>query len=105
MPSAGDNWKSQLIFQMRGQGGFGYPAITVRVDEPLNSNLMSEMHDIEYQVFGNEMQFVEIELNPQEAVVAEAGGMMFMEDDIEMETIFGDGSKQNTGFLGSIMGA
>ena len=45
---------------------------------------MSEMHEIDYQVFGNEMQFVEIELDPQEAVVAEAGGMMFMEDDIEM---------------------
>jgi uncharacterized protein (TIGR00266 family) len=66
---------------------------------------MSEMHEIDYQVFGNEMQFVEIDLSPQDAVVAEAGGMMFMEDDIEMETIFGDGSKQNTGFLGSIVGA
>jgi uncharacterized protein (TIGR00266 family) len=66
---------------------------------------MSEMHEIDYQVFGNEMQFVEIELDPEEAVVAEAGGMMFMEDDIEMETIFGDGSKQNAGFLGSIVGA
>ena len=51
------------------------------------------------------MQFVEIELDPQEAVVAEAGGMMFMEEGIEMETIFGDGSQQNTGFLGSLMGA
>ena len=51
------------------------------------------------------MQFVEIDLDPEEAVVAEAGGMMFMEDGIEMETIFGDGSQQNTGFLGSLMGA
>ena len=51
------------------------------------------------------MQFVEIELDPQEAVVAEAGGMMFMEEGIEMETIFGDGSQQNSGFLGSLLGA
>ena len=66
---------------------------------------MSAMHEIDYQIFGNEMQFVEIELDPQEAAVAEAGGMMFMEDDIQMETIMGDGSQQNKGFLGSLMGA
>jgi uncharacterized protein (TIGR00266 family) len=48
---------------------------------------------------------VEIELDPMEAVVAEAGGMMFMEDGIAMETIFGDGSQQNSGFLGSLLGA
>ena len=63
------------------------------------------MHEIDYQVFGDDMQFVEIELDPSEAVVAEAGGMMFMDDGIEMETIFGDGSQQNSGFLGSLMGA
>ena len=66
---------------------------------------MSEMHEIDYQIFGSEMQFVEIELDPQESVVAEAGGMMFMEDSIEMETIFGDGSQQNSGFMGALMGA
>ncbi len=66
---------------------------------------MPAMHEIEYHIHGDDMQFVEIELDPQEAVVAEAGGMMFMEDGIEMETIFGDGSQQNTGFLGSLMGA
>ena len=63
------------------------------------------MHEIDYHIHGDDMQFVEIELDPQEAVVAEAGGMMFMEEGIEMETIFGDGSQQNTGFLGSLMGA
>ena len=66
---------------------------------------MPAMHEIDYKIFGDDMQFVEIELDPQEAVVAEAGGMMFMEDGIEMETIFGDGSQQNTGFLGSLLGA
>ncbi len=66
---------------------------------------MPEMHEIDYKIFGEEMQFVEVELDPQEAVVAEAGGMMYMEQGIEMETIFGDGSQQNSGFLGSLMSA
>jgi uncharacterized protein (TIGR00266 family) len=51
------------------------------------------------------MQFVEIELDPMEAVVAEAGGMMYMEAGIEMETIFGDGSQQSSGILNSLMSA
>ncbi len=66
---------------------------------------MPTMHEIDYKVYGDDLQFVEVELDPQEAVVAEAGGMMYMEDGIEMETIFGDGSSQNSGFLGSLMGA
>jgi uncharacterized protein (TIGR00266 family) len=63
------------------------------------------MHEIDYKIYGDDMQFVELELDPMEAVVAEAGGMMFMEDGIAMETIFGDGSQQNSGFLGSLLGA
>lgn len=66
---------------------------------------MGSMHEVDYRIFGNEMQFVEIELDPGEAAVAEAGGMMYMEDGIEMETVFGDGSQQNSGFLGALMGA
>ena len=66
---------------------------------------MPTMHEIDYKIYGDDMQFVEVELDPMEAVVAEAGGMMFMEDGIQMETIFGDGSQQNSGFLGSLLGA
>lgn len=66
---------------------------------------MSGMHEIDYKIYGDDMQFVEVELDPQEAVVAEAGGMMFMDDGIQMETIFGDGSQQNKGFFGALMGA
>jgi uncharacterized protein (TIGR00266 family) len=66
---------------------------------------MAEMHEIDYQIFGDDMQFVEIELDPQEAALAEAGAMMYMEDGIEMETIFGDGTKQTSGFMGALMGA
>ena len=66
---------------------------------------MPTMHEIDYKIYGDDMQFVEVELDPMEAVVAEAGGMMFMEDGIEMETIFGDGSQKNSGFLGTLLGA
>ena len=66
---------------------------------------MNQMHEIDYKVFGDAMQFVELELDPNEAAIAEAGGMMYMDDGIEMETIFGDGSQQNSGFLGALMGA
>ena len=66
---------------------------------------MATMHEIDYKVFGDDMQFVEVELDPMEAAVAEAGGMMYMDDGIEMETIFGDGSQQRTGFMGALMGA
>ncbi len=62
---------------------------------------MPTMHEIDYQIYGDDMQFVEVELDPSEAVVAEAGGMMFMEDSIQMETIFGDGSQQSSGLMGA----
>jgi uncharacterized protein (TIGR00266 family) len=63
------------------------------------------MHEIDYKVLGDDLQFVEVELDPNEAAIAEAGGMMYMEDGIEMETIFGDGTPSNSGFLGALMGA
>jgi uncharacterized protein (TIGR00266 family) len=66
---------------------------------------MAAMHEIDYKIYGDDMQFVEVELDPQEAMVAEAGAMMYMEDGIEMETIFGDGSQQSGGFMGALMGA
>jgi uncharacterized protein (TIGR00266 family) len=66
---------------------------------------MAQMHEVDFEIHGHEMQFVEVELDPGEAAVAEAGGMMFMEDGIAMETIFGDGSKKQSGFLGALMGA
>ena len=62
-------------------------------------------HEIDYRIQGEEMQFVEIELDPQEAVVAESGSFMMMNDSIGMETIFGDGSKQNEGVMGKLFSA
>lgn len=67
--------------------------------------IMNPMHVIDYQIHGAEMQFVEIELDPGEATVAEAGGMMYIDDGIAMETIFGDGSQQTSGFMGALLGA
>lgn len=63
------------------------------------------MHEVDYEVIGDDMQFVKIELDPGEAVVAEAGAMMYIEDGIYMETIFGDGSAKQGGLIGSLVGA
>jgi uncharacterized protein (TIGR00266 family) len=56
-------------------------------------------HEVDYQVFGDDLQFVEVELDPGETVIAEAGMMMYMEDGIGFETKMGDGSKPKAGFL------
>jgi uncharacterized protein (TIGR00266 family) len=63
------------------------------------------MHVIDYRINGDDMQFVEIDLDAGEAVVAEAGAMMFMDDGIVLETIFGDGSSQSSGLMGALLGA
>jgi uncharacterized protein (TIGR00266 family) len=63
-------------------------------------------HEIDYKIYGEELQFVEIELDPNETAIAESGAMLMMEDGIEMQTIFGDGSAQQpTGILGKLMSA
>jgi uncharacterized protein (TIGR00266 family) len=61
-------------------------------------------HDIDYKIQGEEMQCVEVELDPQEAVIAEPGSFMMMVDGIEMATMFGDGSNQG-GFMGKLFTA
>ena len=63
------------------------------------------MDVIDYDIFGDDMQYVEIELDPGEAAIGEAGMMMFMQDGVEMETVFGDGSAAQAGLLGKLMGA
>lgn len=63
-------------------------------------------HEIDYRIFGEEMQCIEIELDPQETAIAESGSFMMMEDGIQMETIFGDGAKQQSGgFFGKLLSA
>ncbi len=63
------------------------------------------MDHIDFEIIGNDMQYVEIELDPQEAAVGEAGMMMFMQDGIELETVFGDSSKSSSNFIGKLVGA
>ena len=66
-----------------------------------------QAHEIDFKIFGEDMQFIEIELDPGESAVAEAGAMMYMTDGIAMETIFGDGSakSQTGGLMGALLGA
>jgi uncharacterized protein (AIM24 family) len=66
---------------------------------------MRTNHEIDYFIKGEEMQLVEIELDPQETAIAEAGAFMYMDDGIKMETIFGDGSQQQQGFMGKLWSA
>lgn len=66
---------------------------------------MRTNHEIDYKIYGEEMQYVEVELDPGETAVAESGAFMMMDDGVQMETIFGDGSKANTGFFGKLMAA
>ncbi|WP_174615600.1 TIGR00266 family protein [Virgibacillus ihumii] len=63
-------------------------------------------HEIDFKMYGDDMQFVEVELDPEETVIAEAGSLMMMDSDIRMETIFGDGSEQQgSGLMGKLLGA
>src|SRR5215218_3881916 len=63
-------------------------------------------HEIDYKILGEEMQYVEIELDPNETAIAESGAFMMMDDGIQMQTIFGDGSQQqNNGILGKLFSA
>jgi uncharacterized protein (TIGR00266 family) len=66
---------------------------------------MRTNHEIDYKIIGEEMQYVEVELDPGETAIAESGSFMMMDDGIQMQTIFGDGSKPQQGFLGKLMSA
>ena len=62
-------------------------------------------HEIDYEIIGDDMQLVEIELDPGETVIAEAGAMNYMEDGIRFEARMGDGSEADEGVLGKLLGA
>jgi uncharacterized protein (TIGR00266 family) len=59
-------------------------------------------HEVDYEIFGDDMQIVEVELDPSETVIAEAGAMNYMEDDITFETKMGDGSNPSAGILDAL---
>jgi uncharacterized protein (TIGR00266 family) len=84
-----------------GYGGYGAaprPASASQFGRPKSDV-------IDYKIHGSEMQFVELELDPGETVIAEAGGMMYMTAGIQMQTVFGDPSQQGQGFMGKVLGA
>jgi len=62
-------------------------------------------HEIDYEILGDDMQLVEVELDPQETVIAEAGAMNYMDSGIQFEAKMGDGSGDAGGFLGKVIGA
>jgi uncharacterized protein (TIGR00266 family) len=66
---------------------------------------MKSNHEIDYRILGSEMQCVEIELDPQETLMAEPGSFMMMDNGIDMQTFFGDGSLQQGGIIGKLFGA
>ena len=62
-------------------------------------------HEIDFKILGSEMQFVEVELDPGESAVAEAGSMMYMTQGIQLETVFGDGSQRQGGVMNALLSA
>ena len=62
-------------------------------------------HDVDYRIIGDDIQLVEIELDPRETVIAEAGTMMYMDKQIRFETKMGDGSEPNQGLMGKLLSA
>ena len=62
-------------------------------------------HEVDYTIIGDDMQMVQVELDPGETVIAEAGAMNYMEPDIEFEARMGDGSEAESGFMGKLFGA
>lgn len=66
---------------------------------------MRNSHEIDYKIFGNDIQVLEIELDPHETVIAEAGAMVYMEEGIDFQTKMGDGSNPTQGFLGKLVSA
>jgi uncharacterized protein (TIGR00266 family) len=63
------------------------------------------MDVVDYKISGDDMQLVEVELDPGEAAIGEAGAMLYMEAGVDMDTLFGDGSANQGGLLGKLLGA
>ena len=76
-----------------------------RMTPPPPSSGPRTADEIDYKVFGEDMQYVEVELDPGESAVAEAGAMMFKDPAISLDTVFGDGGSQTGGFFDKLVGA
>lgn len=80
-------------------------AVSVAPPPPTHQTQIAD--EIDFQIHGSEMQFVEVELDPGESAIAEAGAMMYKSPSVQMDTVFGDGSQesQSGGFMGKLLGA
>ena len=86
-------------------GGYGTAPPAARAGAFGDAAARPRSDVIDYKIHGTEMQFVEVQLDPGETVIAEAGGMMYMTAGVQMQTVFGDPSQQNQGFMGKVLGA
>jgi len=100
-----NNCGAQLQEGSKFCGGCGAPAGAGQA--PAAAKPMKKMDEVEFTIFGDDIQFVEIMLDPGETIVSEAGAMMYMDSAITTDTIFGDGSaqSQNSGIGGKLMSA
>ena len=97
------NWVP-ITSQPEFAGAFGAPSGFAAPPPPPPTR--SAAHEIDYELFGEEMQYVEVTLDPGEVCIAEAGAFMYMDPGIQMQTIFGDGSGQEgAGILGKLLSA
>ena len=85
--------------------GFRRPSFNPTPDASSGYGSAAATDGVDFKLFGSETQFVELELDRGESAVAEAGAMMYKTCDVQMETLFGDGSQQSSGLLGSLLGA
>ncbi len=93
----------RAVAELSGQAN---PWSGIPTPPPVPSGRRGTADEIDFRIFGEEMQFVEVELDPGESAIAEAGAMMYKDAAIEMNTIFGDGSgQQGGGFLDKLIGA
>jgi uncharacterized protein (TIGR00266 family) len=98
------NWVP-ITSQQELADAFG-PSVAVPPPPPPGMAAAPRAHEIDYELFGEDMQYVEITLDPNEACIAEAGAFMYMDPGIQMQTIFGDGSGQEQGgFMGKLLSA
>ncbi len=79
----------------------------IQAGGPAQPRSMQRAHEVEFKIHGEDLQFVEIMLDPGETIIAEAGAMMYMDSAIQMDTVFGDGSGRDagSGLMGKLVSA
>lgn len=102
------NWQpadSALPMLFSGGGGSGSAPPPIPASAPLSGQRGTRSHEVDYEIFGDDMQVVEVELDPGEIVIGEAGAMNYLEEDIMFESKMGDGTKPDEGLMGKLLGA